>query len=129
MPERLGDAVDLHLGRELGLRRAESAERAVGRRVRGHRAAADADVRAAVRAAGVERAARQHDRRQRAVGAAVHDDLDVLRHEPAVARDAGPVADDRRVPLGRRGEVLVAVVDHPHRLARPAAPAAPRGRR
>ena len=32
--QRLGEAVDLHLGRELGLRRAEAAERAVGRRVR-----------------------------------------------------------------------------------------------
>ena len=37
--ERLGDAVDLHLGRELCLRRAEAAEGAVGRRVGRHRAA------------------------------------------------------------------------------------------
>ena len=67
--------------------------------------------------AGVERAARQHDRRQRAVRAAVDDDLDVLRHEAAVARHAGAVAHDRRMALGRRGQVLVAVVDHPHGLA------------
>ena len=35
--ERVGDAVHLHLGGELGLRRPEAAERAVGRRVGGHR--------------------------------------------------------------------------------------------
>ena len=54
--QRLRDPVGLHLRRELGLGRAESPERAVGRRVGGHRAAADAHVRAAVRAAGVEHA-------------------------------------------------------------------------
>ena len=82
--ERVGDARDLELGGELGLRRAEAAEGAVGRRVRRHRAAADADVRALVRAARVEDAARQDDRRERAVRAAIHDDLDVLGDEAAV---------------------------------------------
>ena len=62
LAQRLGDPVDLHLGGELGLGRAESAEGAVRRRVRGHRAGADPDVRAAIRAAGVERAPRQDDR-------------------------------------------------------------------
>ena len=62
-----------------------------------------------------ERAAAEHDRRERAVRAAVHDDLDVLGDERAVAGDAGPVADDGRVALGRGGDVLVAVVDHPDR--------------
>ena len=129
MPSALGDAVELGLGRELDLRRAEAAERAVGRRVRARRPGPDPDVRAAVRAAGVDRAARQDDRGERAVRAAVHDDLDVLGDEPSVARDAGPVADDRRVALRRRGDVLVAVVDHPHRTAGLAAPAARRGAR
>ena len=101
------------------LRRPEPAERAVRRRVRPRRAGPDPDVRAAVRAAGVDRAARQDDRRERAVRAAVHDDLDVLRDEPAVVGHAGPVADDRRVALGRRRDVLVTVVDHPDRPARP----------
>ena len=55
--ERLGDPVEVGLGRELGLRRPEPAERAVGRRVRPRRPGPDADVRAAVRAAGVEGAA------------------------------------------------------------------------
>ncbi len=79
------------------------------------RPGADAHVRAAVRAARVERAAGQHDGGQRAVRAAVHDDLDVLGDERAVAPDAGPVADDGRVALGRGRDVLVAVVDHAHR--------------
>ena len=85
--------VEVHLGRELDLRRPEAAERAVGRRVR--RDVARARMRTfgqRVRAAGVERAARQDHRRQRAVRAAVHDDLDVLRDEAAVAGHAGPVA-------------------------------------
>ncbi len=114
-PQRVGDPVEVGLGRELGLRRPEAAERAVGRRVGPRRPGADAHVRAAIRPARVDRAARQDDRRQRAVRAAVHHDLDVLGDQPAVAGHAGPVADDRRVPLGRRGEVLVPVVDHPHR--------------
>ena len=112
----LGDPVEVGLGRELGLRRPEAAERAVGRGVRPRRPGPDADVRAAVRAAGVERATRQHDRRQRAVRAAVHDDLDVLGHQPPVASDPGPVPDDGRVALRRRRDVLVAVVDHADRL-------------
>jgi hypothetical protein len=52
-----------------------------------------------------------------AAGAAVHDDVDVLGDEGAVLRDAAAVADDRRVALRRRRDVLVAVVDHPHRPA------------
>ena len=55
--ERLRDAVDLHLGRELGLRRAEAAEGAVGRRVGRHRAARDPHVRAPIRTAGMQHAA------------------------------------------------------------------------
>ncbi len=82
-------------------------------------AGADPDVRAAVRAAGVDRR-----RGDRTTGVSVQyappsmHDLDVLGDEPAVAHDAGPVGDDRRVALRRRGDVLVAVVDHPDRLAR-----------
>jgi len=116
--EPLGDAIELHLRRELGLGRAKAAEGAVRRRVRSSRPAAQADVRAAIRAAGMEHAARQHHRGQRAVGAAIHHDVDVLGDEPAVLRHPGPVADDRRVPLRRRGDVLVALVDHPHRPPR-----------
>ena len=45
--------------------------------------------------------------------------------QPAVVRHPGPVADDRRVALGRRREVLVAVVDHPDRA--PGLPGQERG--
>ena len=55
--ERLGDAVDLHLGGELGLRRAEAAEGAVGRRVGRHRPAVDAHVGTRVGPCRVKRAA------------------------------------------------------------------------
>ena len=115
-PELLGDPVEVGLGRELGLRRPEPAERAVGRRVGAGRAGPDPDVRAAIRSARVQRATRQDDRRERAVRPAVHDDLDVLGDEPAVEGHAGPVADDRRVALRGGGDVLVAVVDHADRL-------------
>ena len=47
--QRLGDAIHVHFDGKLRLRRAEAAKRAVRRRVRHHRAAADADVVAAVR--------------------------------------------------------------------------------
>ena len=113
------DARHLELRGELHLRRPEAAEGAVGRRVRGHGPAADAHVGALVGTAGVEDAAREHHRRQRAVGAAVHDDLDVLGDEPAVRIHARAVADDRRVALGGGRDVLVAVVDHAHRPAHP----------
>ena len=71
-----------------------------------------------VRTGGVNRAARQHDGRQRAVRAAVDDELDVHRHEPAVGVDGRAVPRPRRVPLGRGDHVLEPVVDHLHRPAR-----------
>ena len=119
--ERFGDAIHVHFGRELRLRRAEAAKRAVGRRVRHHRAAADADVVAAVRSARVNHAARQHDGAERGVRAAVEQDVDVHRRQPAVARHAGAMPNRRRMPLRRREHVLDAVVDdldRPPRLAR-----------
>ena len=112
MPEPLGDPLHVHFGGELRLRRAEAAERAVGRRVGHHRAAADADVdrsdtgrlawitpRESTTALSVAYAppSRQH--------------VDVHRDQPAVARHAGAMADDRRMALGRRHHVLDAVVD------------------
>ena len=69
--------VHVALEREQTLGRAEAAERAVRRHVGGDRAAADADVRARVRPPGVNRPAREHDRRQRAVRAAVDREVDV----------------------------------------------------
>jgi hypothetical protein len=71
--------VDLALVRERRLRRAEPAERAVRRVVGRDHAAADAHRRAAIRPGRVQHAARQHDRRQRQVRAAVHHAIDVDR--------------------------------------------------
>ena len=116
--QSLGDPVEMRLGGELGLRGAEPAERPVRWRVGAGRPGPDADIRAAVRAARVDGAARQDDRGERAIRTAVHDDLDVLGDQCPVAGGACPVADDRRVALGRRRDVLVAVVDHPDRLLR-----------
>ncbi len=120
--ERLGDPLHVHFDGELRLRRAEPAERAVRRRVRHDGAAADAHVIAAVRAGRVDDAAREHDRRQRAVRAAVEERR---RSSIAVRRPSRvtPVRCriDRRVPLRRRDHVLDAVVDEldrPPRLQR-----------
>ena len=85
--------------------------------LRHHRAAADADVIAAIRTRRVNHAARQHHRAQRRVGAAVHDDVDVHRRDAAVSRQAGAMPHDRRMPLGRRQQIFDTVVDH---LDRPA---------
>ena len=58
--------------------------------------------------------ARQHDRAQRGVGAAVEHGVDVHRGQASVARHAGAMPDDRGMPLGRRQHVLDAVVDELH---------------
>src|SRR6185369_7200593 len=60
--KRRSDLFHLHLVSESDLRRAETAKRAVGRRVRRDGARRDADVVATVRAERVNRAARQHYR-------------------------------------------------------------------
>ena len=108
------DAVHLALDRVLGLRSPEPPERPVRRRVRGDGARHDRDVGTAIAAAGVDRATRQHDRRQRHIRAAVHHDIDLVRHERAVAHDAGAHPDHGRVPLRGRRDVLEPVVHDPH---------------
>ena len=60
--ERFGDAIHVDFDGELRLRRAESAKRAVRRRVREHRAAVDASILTAIRTGRVNAAARQHHR-------------------------------------------------------------------
>jgi hypothetical protein len=116
-PQDLRDPRDVDLRGELGLRCPEAAERARRDRVGDGGPGPGPDVRAAVGARGVEHPARENHRRQCRVGARVHDDVDVLGHQAAVRRDAGPVVDNRCVALGRRGDVLVPVVDHPDRPA------------
>ena len=112
------DAVHVALHRELGLRRAEAAERPVGRRVGRHAARADLHVGAAVGPGRVERAPREHHRRERHVGAAVHHHVHVGRDQRAVAPVARAHADDGGMAFRGGGDVLEAVVDE---LDRPAA--------
>ena len=72
---------------------------------------------ARVGARGVNDAARQHDRGQRHVRAAVHHHLDVLREQLPVFGQPGPMTHARRVPLRGRRHVLDAIVDQLHRPA------------
>jgi hypothetical protein len=72
------------------------------------------------RTRGVQHAAREDDGAQRRAGAAVEQDVDVHGRQPAVARHAGAVADDARMPLRRRQHVFHAVM--PRSLTGRAAP-------
>ncbi len=96
---------------KLSLRRTEATERAVGRGI-GHRhAPIDADVVAAIRAGRVEDSARQDDRRERAVGAAVQEHVDLHRGQPSVSGDSRPMPDHSGMTLGRGQHVFDPVVD------------------
>ncbi len=79
-----GDLVHVALDGKDGLRRAEAAEGAVGHRVGGPGARANAHVGADVRTGRVQRGARQDGRRERAVGAAVGGEVDVHGQQLAV---------------------------------------------
>ena len=116
--QAIGDHVHVRFDGKLRLRRAEAAEGAVRRRIGHRRAAAGANVIAAIRAARVNHAARQHDAAQRRVGAAVEHDVDLHRREPAVLLHAGAMTHDRGMTLRRRQHVLDAVVDQLGRAAR-----------
>ncbi len=116
--ERPRDAIHVPLDRPDGLRRAEAAEGAVRRRVRRDGERLDGHVLPAVGAAGVERAAREDDRRERDVRAAVEEDADRDGAQRPVPVAAGGDLDARRVPLRRGLDVLLAAVDELHRAAR-----------
>ncbi len=114
---RLGNAIHVSLERKQALRRAETAEGPVRRRIGRDGAAAQPHVRAEIGARGVNGAAGQHDGRQRAVCAAVDDEVDVHRHEAPVSRYRSPMPRPRRVALGGRHHVLGAIVNKLHRRA------------
>src|ERR1700723_2782444 len=67
----LRNTIEMPLEREHALRRPESAERAMRRRIRCYGAAADSHVRTAVRSSSVDRPARKYDRRQSLIRSAV----------------------------------------------------------
>src|SRR5689334_18022133 len=94
------------------LRRAESAEGAVRWQIRGERAAVDANIRAEIRARGVDRSARKYDRRQGTVSAAIDYKFDLHRHQFSVFRDCRFVTRARWVTLGRGNHVFGTVVNH-----------------
>src|SRR5205823_10491718 len=87
-PQRLGDPLHVHFDGELRLRRAESAERAVRRRVGEHGSTIDAHVLAAVWASGVNAAAGEHHGTERDVCTAIEHDLDIHRDESPIARES-----------------------------------------
>ena len=117
-PQSFRDVLHHQLGGEQRLGRAETTERAIGGCVGGHGARANADVGGGVRTRGVDCRPGEDDRRQRAVGTPVELDLDVLRDEAPVRPDRGAVRDHAGMALGAGGEILVPVVDQPHRTAR-----------
>ena len=129
MSHRVRHAIQMPLQRENALRRAESAKRAVRRRIGGDGPAADAHVRAAVRPSRVDRPARKHHRRKRCVRAAVHREIDLHRQQFSVARHRRAMPRARGMPLRGGHHVFGAVVNNLHRLARLSTPAAPRAPR
>ena len=108
--------IEVALHGENTLRRAESAKRAVRRSVGRHGPRMDAHVGAEIRPRRVNRSAREHHGRKRRVRAAVNHEIDVHRHQLAVARDAGAMPRARRMALGGRHHVFRAVVNNFHGL-------------
>ena len=82
----------------------------MGRGIRCHSRTADADVATEIRSGGVNRSAREHDRRKCQIGAAVKDEFDVHRAKLAIARDCGAVVRPRWMSLRRRYHILSPVV-------------------
>ena len=78
-PDRLCNLIHVPFQREDTLRRAESAKRAMRRHVRRYCFAMDADIRTEVGAGRVNRASRKHDRRERAIRAAIDHKFDLHR--------------------------------------------------
>src|SRR5437868_5733958 len=69
---RFSHLIQMSLKRKDALRRAEAAKSSVRRNIRGNRLASYANVRAIVWPGGVNRAARENDRRKSSVSSAVH---------------------------------------------------------
>src|ERR1051326_4484721 len=69
---RPGNFVQMTLKCKDTLRRAESAKCSLRRNIRRHRGALDANIRAEIGTGGVNRAAREHHRRKRAIRAAIN---------------------------------------------------------
>src|ERR1700724_3508332 len=96
---------------ENALRGAEAAESPMRRRIRGHGAAANANVRAVIRPRSMNCPARQDNRRKRLVRTAVDRKINIHRDKLAVARDPCAMPRPRGMALGRRNHIFCAVAN------------------
>ena len=113
-----GNSVHVPFQSEDALRRTKPAKGSVRRDVGRHRLAPDANVRAKVWTSRVNRAAREHYRRKRAVGAPIDHEIDFHRQEFSVFRNCGFMTRARWMTLRRGDHVFGAVIDHLDRPAR-----------
>ncbi|MPL96699.1 hypothetical protein SDC9_42881 [bioreactor metagenome] len=112
------EPVDLAFDRIAHLVRAKAAEGAAGAVVGIGEPATGADVRDPIGAGGVFHRGFQHAGRQRGIGAAVGQRLDLLRHQPPLGVAAGAHADPERVALGAGKHAFGAAQMQAHRSAR-----------
>src|SRR6185295_2114966 len=82
------DFVHVSFEREDALRRAEAPKRTMRWNVRRHRAAVNANVGTNVWASGVNRSARKHDGRERAISTTIDHEVDLDREEFSVFGDS-----------------------------------------
>ena len=84
------------------------------RRIRGNRLRANTHTRPVIRSAGVDRAARKHDRRQSEIGPAINREVDLAAENFSIPAHGSAVASARRMPLRRSRHVFHAVVNNFH---------------
>src|SRR5262245_40936328 len=113
----MGNFVHLTFERKDALWCTESSKRAVRRNVGRNSAAVNSYVRTEVWPSRMNRPTRKHNRRKRAISAAVDHKLDLHREELAVPGNSGLVPRARRMALCGSDHVFGSVVDDLHRLA------------
>src|ERR1700741_2061647 len=113
----LSNYVHVSLEREDALRRSKSSERTVRRNVGRNCLAVNPHVGTNVWTSGMNRSAREHDRRKRAVSAAIDDEVDLHREKFSVFSHGSFVMRSRRMTLRSRHHIFRTVVDHLDRLA------------
>src|SRR5215471_2746429 len=90
--DSLRDTIHVSFQRKDALRCAKSSKSAMRRRVRRHGGAPDTHVRAEIGTGRMNRAARKHDRRERAVSPAVDHKIDLLGQKFSIFRHGGLVS-------------------------------------
>src|SRR3989442_6065786 len=124
-----GNAVDLGLDGEDGLRLAWGAHEAAGDGVGIHLDAFEAHMRYLIGPAGLRRPTQVDGGHglEPSVGAAVEQHSGLMRHQGAVALDPGFELDNRRVAGIAGGQLLDVVHDYPHRAPRTHRPGVSQG--